>query len=106
MYNASRVGDLADLGVAECIDGLGRRAFSSRELVTDCLARIDARDGTHSFDGDGASINAWVRVYRDDALAAADRADERRAAGDASPLCGVPIGVKDLYAVAGMPLTA
>ncbi len=47
-----------------------------------------------------------MRVYEDDALAAADRADARLAAGDASPLCGVPVGLKDLYAVAGKPLTA
>jgi aspartyl-tRNA(Asn)/glutamyl-tRNA(Gln) amidotransferase subunit A len=106
MYNASPVGDLAYFCVVECVDGLGRRAFSSRELVTDCLARIEARDGTHTFDGDDASINAWVRVYADEALAAAERADERLALGAAPALCGVPIGVKDLYAVAGMPLTA
>ena len=52
------------------------------------------------------SINAWVRVYEEDALAAAARADERLAAGTRPPLCGVPIGLKDLYAVAGKPLTA
>ena len=33
-------------------------------------------------------------------------ADERLAAGDAPTLCGIPIGLKDLYAVAGKPLTA
>ena len=37
---------------------------------------------------------------------AADRADERLADGDAPRLCGIPIGLKDLYAVAGKPLTA
>ena len=52
------------------------------------------------------SINAWVRVYEDDALAAADRADAWLATGDAPALCGIPIGLKDLYAVAGKPLTA
>ena len=52
------------------------------------------------------SINAWVRVYEEDALAAAARADERLAQGDAPTLCGIPIGLKDLYAVAGKPLTA
>ena len=40
------------------------------------------------------------------AAAAAAGADERLAAGDAPPLCGIPIGLKDLYAVAGKPLTA
>jgi aspartyl-tRNA(Asn)/glutamyl-tRNA(Gln) amidotransferase subunit A len=47
-----------------------------------------------------------VRVYEEDALAAAGRADERLASGDAPLLCGVPIGLKDIYAVAGKPLTA
>ena len=52
------------------------------------------------------SVNAWVRVYEEDAREAAARADERLAQGDAPTLCGIPIGLKDLYAVAGKPLTA
>jgi aspartyl-tRNA(Asn)/glutamyl-tRNA(Gln) amidotransferase subunit A len=100
------VTDPADLGVEDAAAALARRALSSRELVDACLARIRERDGTHSHDGDPGSINAWVRVYEDDARAAAARADERLAAGDAPPLCGIPIGLKDLYAVAGKPLTA
>ena len=100
------VTDPADLGVVEAGTLLQRRALSARELAEACLARIRERDGTHSHDGDPSSINAWVRVYEDDALAAADRADARLARGEASPLCGVPIGLKDLYAVAGKPLTA
>jgi aspartyl-tRNA(Asn)/glutamyl-tRNA(Gln) amidotransferase subunit A len=100
------VSDPADLGVVEAAAALARREFSSRELTESCLARIRERDGAHSYDGDPGSINAWVRVYEQDALAAADRADERLAAGDAPVLCGIPIGLKDLYAVAGKPLTA
>jgi aspartyl-tRNA(Asn)/glutamyl-tRNA(Gln) amidotransferase subunit A len=86
----------ADLGVLEASNRLARRALSSRELVEACLARIRQRE----------AINAWVRVYEEDALAAADRADARLAEGDAPRLCGIPIGLKDLYAVAGKPLTA
>ena len=103
---ASHVTDPADLGVVDAGALLRQRAISARELATACLARIRERDGTHSHEGDPGSINAWVRVYEDDALAAADRADERLAQGDVSPVCGVPIGLKDLYAVAGKPLTA
>jgi aspartyl-tRNA(Asn)/glutamyl-tRNA(Gln) amidotransferase subunit A len=103
---ASHVTDPADLGVVDASALLRQRAISARELAAACLARIRERDGTHSHEGDPGSINAWVRVYEDDALAAADRADERRAQGDVSPVCGVPIGLKDLYAVAGKPLTA
>ena len=98
--------DPADLGVVEASVALRERTLSSRELTEACLERIRERDGTHSHEGDPESINAWVRVYEDDALGAADRADERLAGGDAPRLCGIPIGLKDLYAVAGKPLTA
>ena len=101
-----RVSDAADLGVEDAAVALHARTLSSRELVEACLARIRERDGVHSHDGDPDSINAWARVYEEDALAAASAADERLAAGDAPELCGVPIGLKDLYAVAGKPLTA
>lgn len=89
--------ELADLGVVEAAEVLSRGGASSRELVLACLARIAERD---------PAINAWVRVYDEDALAAADLADERRARGAAGPLCGIPVALKDLYAVAGKPLTA
>ena len=98
--------DPADLGVLDALELLSSGALSSRELVEACVARIRERDGVHSHDGDPASVNAWVRVYEEDALAAAGRADELRAGGEAPPLCGVPIGLKDLFAVAGKPLTA
>ena len=98
--------DPADLGVQEASAALVSRALSARELADACLARIAERDGVHSHDGDPASVNAWVRVYEEDARVAAARADDRIAGGDAPVLCGIPIGLKDLYAVAGKPLTA
>jgi aspartyl-tRNA(Asn)/glutamyl-tRNA(Gln) amidotransferase subunit A len=97
--------DPADLGVVEAMSLIGDGSLSSLELVQSCLARISERDGTHSHDGDPASINAWTRVYADDAIAAAKAADETPAA-ERDPLHGVPIGLKDLYAVAGKPLAA
>jgi len=100
------VTDPADLGVKDAAAALTGRDLSSRELVDACLARIRERDGVHSHDGDPGSVNAWVRVYEEDARAAAARADERLARGGAPALCGVPIGLKDLYAAAGKPLTA
>jgi aspartyl-tRNA(Asn)/glutamyl-tRNA(Gln) amidotransferase subunit A len=96
----------ADLGVVDAAAALARRESSSVELVSACLARIRERDGERSFDGSASSVNAWVRVYEEDALAAAARADVLLARGDAGPLCGIPIALKDLYAVAGKPLTA
>jgi aspartyl-tRNA(Asn)/glutamyl-tRNA(Gln) amidotransferase subunit A len=102
---AVRATDPADFGVTEALSLLGDGSLSSLELVQACLRRIAERDGTHSHDGDPDSINAWVRVYEEDALAAAKRADEIPA-GERPPLHGVPVGLKDVYAVAGKPLTA
>ena len=96
-----RVDEAGDLGVLEASRLLARRSLSAAELTEACLARIRERDGVHSHEGDPGSVNAWVRVYEEDARAAAAAADERLAAGDAPPLCGIPIGLKDLYAVAG-----
>lgn len=93
----------ADLGVVDASQLLAARKLSAHELMQACLDRIRERDGRHSFDGDPASINAWVRVYEDDALAAAAAAAPP---DESAPLRGVAIGLKDLYAVAGRPLTA
>jgi aspartyl-tRNA(Asn)/glutamyl-tRNA(Gln) amidotransferase subunit A len=101
--------DAADLGVLEAARQLAARELSSRELTGACLRRIEERNGgTPSFDGAGDRINAWVRLYPDLAREQAAAADERRArARDATPLlCGIPLALKDLYAVAGLPLTA
>jgi aspartyl-tRNA(Asn)/glutamyl-tRNA(Gln) amidotransferase subunit A len=84
---------------------LRERTASAREVADAHLARIEAVDGPHSFEGSPDAINAWVRVYPERARADAARADERLATGGAPPLCGVPLGLKDLYAVAGHPLT-
>lgn len=105
MYTAA-VSSPADLGVVEAAAALESRELTSLELVSACLARIRERDGGQSFDGSPTSVNAWVRTYDEDALAAAALADARRALGEAGPLCGIPIALKDLYAVAGKPLTA
>jgi aspartyl-tRNA(Asn)/glutamyl-tRNA(Gln) amidotransferase subunit A len=107
-----RATDPADLGVAEAASLLGRGGLSSSELVQACLERIAQRDGEHTHGGDAGSINAWVRVYEEDALAAASLADDRlskagqRREGPSPTLTGVPVGLKDLFAVAGKPLTA
>jgi aspartyl-tRNA(Asn)/glutamyl-tRNA(Gln) amidotransferase subunit A len=101
--------DAADLGVLEAADQLRSRQLSSSELTEACLRRIEERNGGQpTLDGAPAAVNAWVRLYPDLAREQAARADERRAReGDETPLlCGIPIAVKDLYAVEGLPLTA
>jgi aspartyl-tRNA(Asn)/glutamyl-tRNA(Gln) amidotransferase subunit A len=95
--------------VLEAHAALRARRLSAVELADACLWRIEQRNGgppTH--DGAPDAINAWVRLYperaRDDARAADERLDRD---GRAAPLlCGIPIGVKDLYGIEGLALTA
>lgn len=74
------------------------RQLSSVEVVTAFLDRIDEVDG---------KINAiTTKVPREEALAAAAAADRAVAAGaELGPLHGLPIAVKDLMDVAGLPTT-
>ncbi len=101
--------DLADLGVLEAAALLRSGHLSAVELTDACLRRIDTRNGgPPTSDGAPDAINAWARLYPEIAREQASLADERRANdGDATPpLCGIPIGLKDLYAVDGLPVTA
>jgi aspartyl-tRNA(Asn)/glutamyl-tRNA(Gln) amidotransferase subunit A len=104
------VTDPADLGLLEAATRLRARQLSSVELTDACLQRISAQNGVREplFDGAPNAINAWVRLYPERALEHAREADARLARpGAAAPLlCGIPIAVKDLYGVAGLPLTA
>jgi aspartyl-tRNA(Asn)/glutamyl-tRNA(Gln) amidotransferase subunit A len=106
---AAATADPADLGVLEAARELRARRLSARELLDAVLARIAARNGGEpTFDGAPDAVNAWARIYPEEAAAMARDADARlaREGDDAPLLCGVPIGVKDLYAVAGLPVTA
>ena len=101
------VTDPADLGVLEASSLLHGRALSSAELTEACLARIEQRNGgAPTFDGAPDAVNAWVRLYPDLARESARAADERLARGNAPALCGIPLGLKDLYGMEGRPLTA
>ena len=77
-------------------DALAQKKTSSRELVTDYLARIEAHN---------PAINAFITIDRDGALAAADVADAAIAAGTAGPLAGLPIAHKDLFCTEGVLTT-
>ena len=65
---------------------------TSRELTQMSLDRIAALD---------RRLNAFNAVYRERALAEADDADRRRAAGERAPLLGVPMAIKDEVDIAG-----
>lgn len=79
--------------IAETAVALRRGRIGARELVQAHLDRI----------GQQASLAAYVAVCRDRALAAAGRAQERLRDPDAGPLTGIPIAVKDIIDVAGLP---
>jgi aspartyl-tRNA(Asn)/glutamyl-tRNA(Gln) amidotransferase subunit A len=99
--------DPADLDLLEAAALLRARRLSSVELTRACLKRIRARNGgAPTFDGSPASINAWARLYPELALRQARAADRRLARGREPLLCGIPLGLKDLFAVGGLPLTA
>ncbi|SDL68031.1 Asp-tRNA(Asn)/Glu-tRNA(Gln) amidotransferase subunit GatA [Tessaracoccus oleiagri] len=76
---------------------IAAREASSVEVTTAFLDRIDELNPT---------LNAFLHVDREGALAAARAIDERIAAGEQmGPLAGVPIGVKDNFCTVDMPTT-
>ncbi len=86
-----------DLSLTDLTASLRDRKLSSVELAEAVLARVDATND---------DLNAFVALRdREAILADARAADERIAAGDARPLEGVPLGVKDLEDAEGLPNT-
>lgn len=108
---AARHANPADLGVLEAASLLQAGLLSSGELTQACQERIAQRNGPVTFEGSGSEINAWIRLYPEMAQSLAAAADARlaraRTEGQAAPaLCGIPLGLKDLYSVKGLPVTA
>lgn len=90
--------DLTRLSAAEMSAALAAGEVTSRELTQAHLDKIAQIDG---------EIHAFLYNNAQEALAAADAADARRASGDiGTPLTGVPIAVKDVLATKGMPSTS
>ncbi len=88
--------NLTDLTLAESRDGLAAKRFSAVELTK---AHQQAM-------GAAKSLNVFVADTPDQALAMAVAADERIARGEARPLEGLPLGVKDLFCTQGVQSTA
>ena len=83
--------DLTSLTIAEARDRLRTKEISAVELTDAYIAAVD---------GAGA-LNAWCEPTPEIARSQAAAADARLASGDAPALCGIPIGVKDLYCTKG-----
>jgi len=88
----------APLTLAEATEQIRRREISPRELVEQCLDRIERLDGR---------LRAWVVVDHERAIQAARQLTEEAAKGSfRGPLHGVPVGIKDIIDVAGLPTRA
>lgn len=86
---------MLDLGIRAAGDGFRQRVWSPVDVVQAALERIDATD---------PELHAWVLVDPDRALrAAADAERELMTGTDRGPLHGIPIGIKDIFDVAGWP---
>ena len=72
--------------------GLSSRAISSAELTTLFLDRIERLN---------PALNAFITLDREQTLAMARQADARRAAGETTPLLGIPLAHKDIYCTQG-----
>ena len=88
--------DLNTLTLADARDGLRKGEFTSSDLTEACLTSIEA----------AGKLNAFVHDTSEQAREQAKAADVRIAAGDAPNMCGLPIGVKDVFATKGQPTQA
>jgi len=84
--------DLNKLGLAEARDLLRKGETSSVELTQSCLTAIDA----------AGALNAFVHKTPELALERAADADARLKDNDAPAMCGLPIGIKDLFCTKGV----
>ena len=82
--------------IHEYAELLKQRKLSSVELTKQYLARIEKAD---------AQIGSYITVCPDEALAAAGKADERIARGEATLLTGIPVGIKDNICTEGIKTT-
>ena len=85
-----------ELTIAAARDAMRRGALSAVDLTMSCMVAMDAGD----------DLNAFVHKTPDIALDQARAADARIAAGDAPAMCGIPLGIKDLFCTRGVPSQA
>ena len=81
------------LTLSQIAAGLAAGEFSSVELTQNLLQRIQQLD---------PQLNSFITVTAEQALAQAQAADARRAAGESGLLLGAPIAHKDLFCTEGV----
>ena len=82
--------------IAEARDKLKAREITSEEITLSCISAIDDAD----------ALGAFVHKTPDEAVDQARSADLLLKQGDAPSLCGIPLGIKDLFACEGVPTQA
>jgi aspartyl-tRNA(Asn)/glutamyl-tRNA(Gln) amidotransferase subunit A len=90
------VSELTALTLAQARDGLKKKSFSAQELAGAHVAAI----------GDARALNAFVVETGERAAAMAKASDAALAKGEAKPLEGIPLAVKDMFCTAGVRTTA
>ena len=88
--------ELTHLGLAEARDLLDKGEVSAKELTEAHVAAVEKARG----------LNAFITETPEKAIAMAEKSDARRKQGEARPLDGLPLAVKDLYCTEGVPTTA
>lgn len=88
--------ELTKLTIAQARDALRAGETTSQDLTEACLTAIDG----------ARALNAFVHNTADLARDQATAADARLQAGTAPDLCGIPLGIKDLFCTRGVPSQA
>ncbi len=83
---------LNSLTIAEARDLLRKREVTSVQITEACLAAIDK----------AGALNAFVHKTPEIALERAHAADQRLASGEVPAMCGIPVGIKDLFCTEGV----
>ena len=88
--------DISGLSIAAARDGLRAGDLGAVELTR---AAVDAAEAA-------SALNAFSALTPERAMADAAKAQARIDGGDAPDICGVPLGIKDLFCVEGLPAQA
>ncbi|WP_298919933.1 Asp-tRNA(Asn)/Glu-tRNA(Gln) amidotransferase subunit GatA [uncultured Roseobacter sp.] len=87
---------LNELSLSAARDALRAGETTSKDITEACLTAIDGAD----------VLNAFVHHTPELAMERAAAADARIASGDAPAMCGLPVGIKDLFCTKGVPSQA